>query len=79
MVLLDLGLPVMDGFEVARRLREEKNSPHLIAVTGYGQSEDRGRTAKAGFGHHLVKPVSLRELRAALDEAKSLLQNDSKS
>ncbi len=57
--VLDIGLPVMDGYELARRLRElpALAGLHLIAVTGYGQSDDRRRSAEAGFDAHLVKPV----------------------
>ncbi len=59
--LLDLGLPVMDGYELARRLHELPEAAHtqLIAVTGYGQDKDRRRSAEAGFARHLVKPVDL--------------------
>lgn len=65
--VLDLGLPIMDGFELASRLSEARPSPlRLIAVTGYGQAEDRARTAAAGFAHHLVKPVDIAELEAVL-------------
>jgi signal transduction histidine kinase/ActR/RegA family two-component response regulator len=57
--LLDLGLPVMDGFELARRLRERLGRVRLVAVTGYGQEPDRRASAQAGFDAHLVKPVDL--------------------
>lgn len=58
-VVLDIGLPGMDGYEVARRLRGEAQMQNiiLIALTGYGQSEDRQQSLAAGFNHHLVKPV----------------------
>jgi CheY-like chemotaxis protein len=58
---LDLGLPVMDGYELAARLKElpDLHRTRLIAVTGYGQDSDRRRTAEAGFHHHVVKPVDL--------------------
>jgi CheY-like chemotaxis protein len=58
-VLLDIGLPRMDGYEVAKRLREqpETRDTFLIALTGYGQEEDRRRTAQAGFNAHLTKPA----------------------
>jgi two-component system CheB/CheR fusion protein len=58
-VLLDIGLPRMDGYEVARRLRsmEDQRDTLLVALTGYGQTEDRRRSREAGFDHHLVKPV----------------------
>jgi PAS domain S-box-containing protein len=56
--LLDLGLPVMDGFELAGRLQARDPAPRLlVAITGYGQDSDRARTAAAGFDEHLVKPV----------------------
>jgi CheY-like chemotaxis protein len=57
--MLDIGLPVMDGYELARRIRETTGpeGPVLIAITGYGQSEDIQRSRAAGFAHHLVKPV----------------------
>ena len=59
-VLIDLGLPGMDGYEVARALRTSPSgkTAALIAVTGYGQVEDRRRSTEAGFDAHLVKPVS---------------------
>ncbi len=64
-VLCDIGMPGMDGYEVARRLRQDADLPHpvLIAVTGYGQAEDRRRTHAAGFDHHLTKPVDLAALQ----------------
>ena len=65
--LLDIGLPVMDGYELARRLRSQLGPVRLIAVTGYGQPDDRARAKQAGFDAHLVKPVDLDELKAALD------------
>jgi PAS domain S-box-containing protein len=67
-VLLDIGLPVMDGYQVARRLRAGAGVPglRLIALTGYGQPEDRRRSAEAGFDDHLVKPVGIDALARAL-------------
>jgi PAS domain S-box-containing protein len=64
-VILDIGLPGMDGFEVARRLRLEPCclGSTIIAVTGYGQPEDRQRALAAGCDHHLVKPVDLENLK----------------
>jgi PAS domain S-box-containing protein len=65
---LDLGLPVMDGYELASRLRELPGLQdiRLIAVTGYGQESDRRRTRAAGFQHHLVKPVDISAIEALL-------------
>jgi len=70
-VLLDIGLPYMDGYEVARRLGEqaERQGLRLVAVTGYGQEEDRRKAQEAGFDDHLVKPVDpdhLQQLLASL-------------
>lgn len=67
-VFLDLGLPRVDGFEVARRVAGP-SAPYLVAVSGYGQEEDRRRSAAAGFGGHLVKPPALDEILDALDTA----------
>jgi signal transduction histidine kinase/CheY-like chemotaxis protein len=64
--LLDLGLPVMDGFELAARLREQWKDATLVAITGYGQESDRERTKRAGFQAHLTKPVDLEKLAALL-------------
>jgi signal transduction histidine kinase len=61
--LLDIGLPVMDGFELARQIRSgETANTRLVAVTGYGQEHDRQRTQAAGFDAHLIKPVDLHEV-----------------
>ncbi len=65
-VLLDIGLPGMDGFEVARQLRTLGRDMRLIAVTGYGQEADHQRVKSAGFDSHLVKPVELDALYAAV-------------
>jgi PAS domain S-box-containing protein len=68
--LLDLGLPIMDGYEIAEQLltRSSAVAPILIAVTGYGQISDRERTRAAGFHAHVVKPVDLPRLMALLDQ-----------
>jgi len=61
--ILDIGLPVMDGYELAGRLRAELGrSPRLIALSGYGQPGDQAKSAAAGFERHLVKPVDLKSL-----------------
>jgi PAS domain S-box-containing protein len=67
--LVDLGLPVMDGFELAQRFLEHPRlrDTKLIAVTGYGQQRDRETSARVGFAAHLVKPVDVDELRSVLD------------
>jgi CheY-like chemotaxis protein len=67
-VLLDIGLPRLDGWEVARRLRQRwpKGDLLLVAITGYGQERDRARSEQVGIDRHLVKPVSLEEVRRVL-------------
>jgi PAS domain S-box-containing protein len=67
-MLLDLGMPGLDGFEVARRLRANPDLAYLklIALTGWGQEEDRRRTRASGFDHHLIKPVDLNVLHTLL-------------
>jgi PAS domain S-box-containing protein len=69
-VLLDIGLPVLDGYEVARRLRRQSGGDqmNLIAVTGYGQECDRARAVEAGFDEHLVKPVDLHVLLHTVEQ-----------
>ena len=71
--ILDIGLPVMDGYELAARLRagDSTGALRLIAVTGYGQEADRRRARKAGFHAHLVKPVSLDELQRVVAEVRT--------
>jgi len=68
--LLDIGLPSMDGYELARRMREEPalEGTLLVAVTGYGQMHDRARASASGFNHHLVKPVEFSALQRLLRE-----------
>jgi CheY-like chemotaxis protein len=71
LMLVDIGLPGMDGYEVARRIRLDPSLADvvLIALTGYGRDDDRRRAVAAGFDHHLVKPVdpdALAELVARL-------------
>jgi CheY-like chemotaxis protein len=66
-VLLDIGLPDIDGYEVGRLLRRNyADSLILVAMTGYGQEEDKQRTKEIGFDHHLVKPVGIADLTAVL-------------
>jgi PAS domain S-box-containing protein len=69
-VLLDIGLPNMDGYEVARRIRSSGAPARIIALTGYGQLEDRQRSAAAGFAAHLVKPVDIAMLVSMLSDSQ---------
>lgn len=68
-VFLDIGLPVMDGYEVTRHLRElpETKNALLIALSGYGQAEDRRKSKAAGIDHHLVKPADTDKLQALIN------------
>ena len=69
LVLLDIGMPGMDGYEVARRLRQEPalGGVVLVALTGWGQEQDRQRSRDAGFDHHLTKPADPAALHTLLD------------
>jgi signal transduction histidine kinase/ActR/RegA family two-component response regulator len=71
--VLDIGLPVMDGYELAHRIRERFGdaAPRLIALTGYGQESDRERALRAGFAQHLTKPVEVGSLLGAINPARS--------
>ena len=73
--LLDIGLSGMDGYQVAKRLHEQKadKRPLLIAITGHGSEEDRRRSAEAGIDLHLVKPVDPDDLRAVLRKFRRIL------
>jgi CheY-like chemotaxis protein len=69
-VLLDIGMPGMDGYDVARHIRSTARHAGvlLIALTGWGQDDDRARAARAGFDEHLVKPPDINRLRSLLVE-----------
>ena len=73
-VLLDIGLPKLDGYEACRRIREQPwgKGVVLIAVTGWGQEEDRRRSHEAGFDRHLVKPVDPGALMRMLTELQKV-------
>jgi DNA-binding response OmpR family regulator len=70
-VIVDVGLPEIDGYELARRLRDMPGMVRavLVALTGYGRSENEQRAFAAGFRHHLLKPVDLDRLQAILAAA----------
>jgi CheY-like chemotaxis protein len=72
-VLLDIGLPGMDGYQVAAHLRREETVKDvtLIAISGYGQEEDRRRAMEAGFDHHLVKPIASEDLIRLVKESEA--------
>ena len=67
-VLMDIGLPKLNGYDAARQMRANAalDGVTLVALTGWGQGEDRRRSQEAGFDHHLVKPVGLDDLQAVL-------------
>jgi CheY-like chemotaxis protein len=67
---LDIGMPGMDGFELARHIRQQAgpDGPTLVAVTGFGQEGDKRRSREAGFDHHLIKPAELAELEDILQD-----------
>lgn len=71
-ILLDIGLPGMNGYDICRALRQEAGLEHctIIAQTGWGQQEHRRRSKDAGFDHHLVKPVDMEQLQAALENGR---------
>jgi CheY-like chemotaxis protein len=72
MILLDLAMPGMDGFQARRGLSDQHlvPAPYLVAMTGFGNEEDKRRTRAAGFDAHLTKPVELDALVALLNEAR---------
>jgi len=71
-ILMDIGLPKLNGYDAARQIRgiAALRSATLVALTGWGQGEDKRRSQEAGFDHHLVKPVGLEDLQAVLDCAR---------
>jgi len=75
-VLLDIGLPGMNGYEVARRLRAEylAQPPFLVAITGYGQAEDRLRSERAGIDLHLLKPTDPEQLIGLLQRFQQVVR-----
>jgi CheY-like chemotaxis protein len=73
LVFLDIAMPRMDGYELARRLRAEQelSSCVLVALTGFGQESDRQLAREAGFDHHLVKPIDIEKVRKVLETRAS--------
>src|SRR3954466_16176779 len=73
-IVLDIGLPGLDGYAVARRLREQGDTSHalLIAVTGYGSKEDHERAMEAGFDYHFVKPTDPRQIQLAIEQGRRI-------
>ncbi len=65
MLLLDIGLPRLSGYEIAKRVRSDDSLRNvvIIAITGYGQADDRARAMASGFDHYLTKPVEFGDLR----------------
>jgi CheY-like chemotaxis protein len=74
-VLLDVGLPGISGLDVARQIRTMPSTRDvtLIAITGWGQPQDRARTAEAGFDFHFTKPVDAAQLRQAIDSVSAVM------
>jgi CheY-like chemotaxis protein len=74
-VLLDIGLPGLNGYEVARRLLQQATGkkPFLIAISGYGQDEDRRRSAEAGIALHLLKPLDPDGLQQMLKRLQGVI------
>jgi CheY-like chemotaxis protein len=71
-ILLDIGLPDMEGYEVARQIRQEKQREEilLVALTGYGEEETQRRSQEAGFDYHFTKPVDFDALKKVLNVQK---------
>jgi CheY-like chemotaxis protein len=76
-VLIDIGLPGINGYELARCLNQDRltSEPLLIAVTGYSRDEDRQKSADAGIDHHLVKPVDFERLHEILEQFRQRIRS----
>ena len=75
-VLLDIGLPGLNGYEVAKRIRRQPSLKNvtMVALTGYGQESDRQASIEAGFNHHLIKPARLVQLQQILASVSETLK-----
>jgi CheY-like chemotaxis protein len=73
LIMLDIGLPKMSGYDVARHLRQQPwgRDMVLVALTGWGQEEDRRRSQQAGFNYHFVKPIDIDDLKRVLTEGQA--------
>jgi len=80
-IVLDIGLPGLDGYAVARQLRERGDTSHilLVAVTGYGQREDRERAMTSGFDYHFVKPTNPGQIQRAIEQGRPQRDTESAS
>ena len=80
-IVLDIGLPGLDGYAVARRLREQGDTSHtlLIALTGYGQKEDRDRAHESGFDYHFTKPADPQQIQTAIEQGRPAEASTSRS
>jgi len=78
--VLDIGLPIMDGYELARELRKclGADAPAMIALSGYGQTRDRVRSSEGGFAAHLVKPPDIDRLLTTIQDAQPTAPNSPK-
>ena len=76
-MLIDIGLPGMDGYDLARTIRLDESLKHvvLVALTGYGQQDDKAKALAAGFDYHLVKPVDTQTLGDLVARLSSSKQN----
>jgi CheY-like chemotaxis protein len=80
-IVLDIGLPGLDGYAVARELRSRGDTSHtlLIALTGYGQREDRARATQAGFDYHFTKPADPRQIQDAIEQGRRVTTTTSEA
>lgn len=80
LVMMDIGMPEMDGYEVARSIRAQAwgRDMVLVAITGWGQDEDRREAEAAGFDHHRAKPVELDSLDPLFAQARSLMERQAR-